>query len=196
VITASDFDEARTVSSGPPGSSNVLLPEEKHAGGGCTSLGTPVAALSEHADPVAKVTILPRPDARGCEQLPLVERHMYTEAYLHDSLAVRLGGRAAELVVMPGPPPARQRTWPGRPTCHQDVREFGLSQDARPGRYPEAARCSSAAADPACPAARSPRRPQRRSTGGRQAAARGREAGGELLTDHRSVLDALAGLLL
>jgi ATP-dependent Zn protease len=46
-----------------------------------------VAALSDHADPVAKVTILPAGQTLGVtEQLPLVERHMYGEDYLLDSL--------------------------------------------------------------------------------------------------------------
>jgi cell division protease FtsH len=34
------------------------------------------------------------------EQLPSDERHLYSESYLKDSLAVRLGGRAAELLVL------------------------------------------------------------------------------------------------
>jgi cell division protease FtsH len=60
-----------------------------------------VAALSPHADPVAKITILPAGQALGAtEQLPEVERHLYPESYLRDSLAVRLGGRAAELLVL------------------------------------------------------------------------------------------------
>jgi cell division protease FtsH len=59
-----------------------------------------IAALSEHGDPVAKVTILPAGQALGVtEQLPLDERHLYSEGYLKDSLAIRMGGRAAEQVV-------------------------------------------------------------------------------------------------
>jgi cell division protease FtsH len=60
-----------------------------------------VAVLSEHADPVAKVTILPAGQALGVtQQLPEDERHLYPESYLRDSLAVRLGGRAAEVLVL------------------------------------------------------------------------------------------------
>jgi cell division protease FtsH len=60
-----------------------------------------VALCSEHADPVAKVTILPAGRSLGVtQQLPTDERHLYSESYLHDSLAVRLGGRAAELLVL------------------------------------------------------------------------------------------------
>jgi cell division protease FtsH len=59
-----------------------------------------VAFLSEHADPVAKITILPAGRALGVtEQLPVDERHLYSESYLLDSLAVRLGGRASENLV-------------------------------------------------------------------------------------------------
>src|SRR6202012_3990407 len=99
ILTAADFDTARDrIILGRREGSNVLLPEEKHAVAVHESGHAIVAALSEHADPVAKVTILPAGQTLGVtEQLPLVERHMYSEDYLLDSLAVRLGGRAAEL---------------------------------------------------------------------------------------------------
>ena len=60
-----------------------------------------VAFLSEHADPVAKITILPAGRALGVtEQLPADERHLYPESYLLASLDVRLGGRASEILVL------------------------------------------------------------------------------------------------
>jgi cell division protease FtsH len=34
------------------------------------------------------------------EQLPEAERHLYPESYLYDSLSVRMGGRAGELLVL------------------------------------------------------------------------------------------------
>ena len=168
VITADDFFAARDrVILGRREGSNVLLPEEKHAVAVHESGHALVAALSEHADPVAKVTILPAGQTLGVtEQLPLVERHMYGEDYLYDSLAVRLGGRAAELVVLgQGSTGGRQR--PGRRDRpgHQDgprVRHVGR-RSAR-SDTPRAARCSSAAAAPACPAGPTPRRPRPRST--------------------------------
>jgi cell division protease FtsH len=50
---------------------------------------------------VAKVTILPRGAALGVsEQLPEFERHLYPESYLTDTLAVRLGGRASEILIL------------------------------------------------------------------------------------------------
>jgi cell division protease FtsH len=98
-----------------------------------------VAALSEHADPVAKVTILPAGQTLGVtEQLPLVERHMYSEDYLLDSLAVRLGGRAAELVVIgQGSTGASNDLAGATDLAIKMVREFGLSKTLGPIGYPE-----------------------------------------------------------
>jgi cell division protease FtsH len=130
VVTAADFDAARDrIILGRREGSNVLLPEEKHAVAVHESGHALVAALSEHADPVAKVTILPAGQALGVtEQLPLVERHMYGEDYLYDSLAVRLGGRAAELVVLgQGSTGAGNDLAGATDLATKMVREFGMS---------------------------------------------------------------------
>jgi cell division protease FtsH len=102
VITAADIDEARDrIILGRREASNALLPEEKQSVAVHESGHAVVALFSEHADPVAKVTILPSGRALGVtEQLPVDERHLYSEGYLHDSLAIRLGGRAAEVLVL------------------------------------------------------------------------------------------------
>jgi cell division protease FtsH len=102
VIAAVDLDEARDrVLLGPRRASNALLPGEKRAVAIHESGHALVALCSEHADPVAKVTILPAGQSLGVtQQLPADERHLYSESYLRDSLAVRLGGRAAELIVL------------------------------------------------------------------------------------------------
>src|ERR1700728_2727013 len=61
VLSAADFDTARDrLLIGRRDASNALLPEEKHAVAVHEAGHALVAALSEHADPVAKVTILPR----------------------------------------------------------------------------------------------------------------------------------------
>jgi len=101
-IFAADIDEARDrVLLGRRDASNALLPEEKHSVAVHESGHALVALLSVHADPVAKVTILPAGRALGVtEQLPIDERHLYPESYLLDSLAVRLGGRASENLVL------------------------------------------------------------------------------------------------
>jgi len=140
VIDANDFSEARDrIILGRREGSNVLLPEEKHAVAVHEGGHALVAALSEHADPVAKVTILPAGMALGVtEQLPLVERHMYSEDYLHDSLAVRLGGRAAELVVIgQGSTGAANDLAGATDLATKMVREFGLSSELGPIGYPE-----------------------------------------------------------
>jgi cell division protease FtsH len=72
------------------------------------------------------------------EQLPLVERHMYSEDYLRDSLAVRLGGRAAELVVIgQGSTGASNDLAGATDLATKMVREFGLSPELGPIGYPE-----------------------------------------------------------
>ena len=102
VIFAKDIDEARDrVVLGRRDASNALLPEEKHSVAVHEAGHALVALLSEHADPVAKITILPAGRALGVtEQLPVDERHLYAESYLLDSLAIRLGGRASENLVI------------------------------------------------------------------------------------------------
>jgi cell division protease FtsH len=139
-LRAADFDAARDrIILGRREGSNVLLPEEKHAVAVHESGHALVAALAEHADPVAKVTILPAGQTLGVtEQLPLVERHMYTEDYLEDSLAVRLGGRAAELVVLgQGSTGAANDLAGATDLAIKMVREFGLSATLGPVGYPE-----------------------------------------------------------
>jgi cell division protease FtsH len=62
---------------------------------------TLVARLIPGMDPVHKVTILPRGPALGVTQLvPEEDRHYYPKRFLMDRLAVSLGGRAAELLIL------------------------------------------------------------------------------------------------
>jgi cell division protease FtsH len=140
VLTAGDFDAARDrILLGRREGSNVLLPEEKHAVAIHESGHALVAVLSKHADPVAKITILPAGQTLGVtEQLPLDERHLYAEDYLTDSLAVRLGGRAAELVEFgQGSTGAANDLASATDLAIKMVREFGLSPALGPVGYPE-----------------------------------------------------------
>ena len=200
VITAADFAAARDrIILGRREGSNVLLPEEKHAVAVHESGHALVAALSEHADPVAKVTILPAGQTLGVtEQLPLVERHMYGEDYLHDSLAVRLGGRGAELVVLgQGSTGAANDLAGATDLATKMVREFGLSKTLGPVGYPEGGSVFLGSGGPGMSS-----RPFAEATQAeidREVAMLLREAekrAVELLTEHRSVLDALTNLLL
>jgi cell division protease FtsH len=57
--------------------------------------------LLPHADPIHKVTIIPRGMALGLtQQLPADEKHNYSRDYLNDQIAILLGGRIAEEITM------------------------------------------------------------------------------------------------
>jgi cell division protease FtsH len=54
-----------------------------------------------HADPIHKVTIIPRGMALGLTmQLPIDEKHNYSREYLEDQIAILLGGRIAEEITI------------------------------------------------------------------------------------------------
>ena len=56
-----------------------------------------VAVFSEHADPLHKVTIIPRGRALGVTmQLPEEDKHSYTKSYVETQIRVLMGGRVAE----------------------------------------------------------------------------------------------------
>jgi cell division protease FtsH len=60
-----------------------------------------VAHLTPHADPIHKVTIIPRGMALGVtQQLPIDDRHNYTREYLESMLSVMMGGRVSEEMFM------------------------------------------------------------------------------------------------
>ena len=138
IISAADFEAARDrLLIGRRDASNALLPEEKHAVAVHEAGHALVAALSEHADPVAKVTILSRGAALGVtEQLPEFERHLYPESRLTASLAVRLGGRAAEIVVLAEPSTgASNDLASATELATHMVREWGFSAKVGPISY-------------------------------------------------------------
>ena len=56
-----------------------------------------LAVVLPNADPIHKVTIIPRGMALGLtQQLPVDEKHNYTREYLLDQIAILMGGRIAE----------------------------------------------------------------------------------------------------
>jgi cell division protease FtsH len=135
VISGVDFSEARDrILLGRRDSSNALLPDEKRAVAVHESGHALVAAISEHGDPVAKVTILPAGQALGVtEQLPIDERHLYTEGYLKDSLAIRMGGRVAEQLVFGQSSTGAANDLAGATDlATRMVREFGMSETLGP----------------------------------------------------------------
>jgi cell division protease FtsH len=77
-----------------------LSEEEKRITAIHESGHTLVAKLTPGADPIHKVTIIPRGQALGAtQQLPETDRYHYGRNYLMSRIAVSLGGRAAEKAV-------------------------------------------------------------------------------------------------
>ncbi|HEY66414.1 MAG TPA: ATP-dependent zinc metalloprotease FtsH [Caldilineae bacterium] len=91
--------------------------------------------LLPHADPVHKVSIVPRGAAAlGVTiQVPLEDRYLLTEAELRDRMTVVLGGRAAEEIVFgqvsTGPADDLQRA---TELARRMVTQFGMSEDLGP----------------------------------------------------------------
>ena len=96
-VTARHLDEARDKVVLGAARSLVIQPEERHRLAIHESGHTIVAYFLPRADPLYKVSIVPRGRALGgTQQLPEQERHTLPEDYLKDRLAVMLGGRTAE----------------------------------------------------------------------------------------------------
>lgn len=138
-ITDGDVEDARDrILLGQRDRSTVLLPEERRAVASHEAGHALVAALCDNADPVHKVTILPSGRALGVtQQLPAHERHLYSEGYLYDTLAVQLAGRAAELLVFgQGSTGAADDLATATNIATKMVKEYGLSPELGPVGYP------------------------------------------------------------
>ena len=101
-IEMQELEEAiERVIAGPERKSHIMSDEEKrltayHEGG-----HTLVGMMLEHADPVHKVTIIPRGRAGGYTlMLPKEDRNYATRSELMDRIKVAMGGRVAEEVVL------------------------------------------------------------------------------------------------
>jgi cell division protease FtsH len=101
-VEMTDFEQAKDkVLMGVERKSMIISQAEKnntayHEGG-----HTLVARLMPHADPVHKVTIIPRGMSLGLtQQLPLDDKYTYTKDYLLTSITILLGGRSAEELVL------------------------------------------------------------------------------------------------
>ena len=98
VVTMHDFELAKDkVMMGAERRSLILTEEEKKNTAYHEAGHAVVAALIGNADPVHKVTIIPRGQALGVTmQLPVDDKHTYTRDYLKSQLAILMGGRIAE----------------------------------------------------------------------------------------------------
>ncbi len=137
VLAAADFDSARDRVLLGTRRSSPLAPEELatvaiHEAGHAL-----VATLSSGANPVSRVTVLGAGQALGLtETLPADDRRLYGERYLADTLAVRLGGRAAErLICGEASTGAADDLASATALATQMVRELGLSEAIGPVSY-------------------------------------------------------------
>jgi len=89
-----------------------------------------VSLLVPKADPLHKVTVIPRGMALGLtQQLPAEDRHNYSKEYLESQLAILMGGRCAEEIIL------NQQTTGAKndieratETAYQMVCEWGMSE--------------------------------------------------------------------
>jgi len=97
-VMMQDFEFAKDkVMMGSERRSMIISDEEKQVTAVHEAGHALLGVVLEHSDPVHKVTIIPRGMALGVTmQLPLDDKHSYATPYLHDQLAVLLGGRIAE----------------------------------------------------------------------------------------------------
>ncbi|HMI38961.1 MAG TPA: ATP-dependent zinc metalloprotease FtsH [Nitrospiraceae bacterium] len=97
-----DFEMAKDkVLMGAERKSLILSDEEKRTTAYHEAGHALIAKLIPGTDPVHKVTIIPRGRALGVTmQLPTDDRHGYSKVYLYNQLAILMGGRVAEELVL------------------------------------------------------------------------------------------------
>jgi cell division protease FtsH len=102
IVTQGDFELAKDkVLMGAERKSMVITNEEKRVTAYHEAGHTLVGLKVPNADPVHKVTIIPRGMALGVtQQLPEGDRHNYTKDYLLGQIAILMGGRIAEDVFL------------------------------------------------------------------------------------------------
>ena len=101
-VTMADFEMSKDkVLMGVERKSMILSDEEKKNTAYHEAGHALVAAMTPGADPVHKVTIIPRGMALGLTmQLPEADKHTYTKEFLEGTLAVLMGGRTAEEIFL------------------------------------------------------------------------------------------------
>lgn len=100
-VDNNDFDEAvERVLAGPQKKSRIISDKEKKIIAAHEVGHTVVARLTDHSDPVHKVTIVPRGQALGYTlQLPLEDKFLTSKSEILDKICILLAGRAAEELV-------------------------------------------------------------------------------------------------
>jgi cell division protease FtsH len=102
VVRMSDFEFAKDkVLMGAERRSMIISENEKRITAIHESGHALLAVMLPHADPIHKVTIIPRGMALGLTtMLPIDEKHNYSRDYLRDQICILLGGRIAEEITL------------------------------------------------------------------------------------------------
>jgi cell division protease FtsH len=134
-VARDDFDDARDrILMGQRRDSMAISEGEKEIIAYHETGHALLAHLLPHADPLHKVTILPSGMALGVtQQLPIEERHIYQREYIEDSLCVRMGGRAAEMIIFGTSSTGANNDLVGNTNlARKMVREWGMSERIGP----------------------------------------------------------------
>jgi cell division protease FtsH len=101
-IDLADFDAARDRIQMGAERKGMVITDKDRKTMACHEAGHAILAkFLPGADPVHKITIIPRGRAMGhTQQLPLQDRHAYAKDYLHDRITILMGGRAAEKILL------------------------------------------------------------------------------------------------
>jgi cell division protease FtsH len=101
-IEMEEFEDSKDkVMMGAERRSMIISDEEKKVTAYHESGHAIVAKLIPNTDPIHKVTIIPRGTALGLtQQLPMDEKHTHSKEFLLSNIAILMGGRAAEEIIL------------------------------------------------------------------------------------------------
>jgi len=134
-IAMEDFESARDrVLMGQERDTMILRPEERARIAHHESGHAVLAYVLDKADPLHKITIIPRGMALGVTMtLPEEDQHIMSREHLEDALCMRMGGRVAELLIYgdlsTGAADDLQRN---TELARRMVREWGMSKEIGP----------------------------------------------------------------
>ena len=138
-VTLHDFEAAiERVVAGLEKKTRVMNEHERRTVAYHESGHALTAALTQHGDPVSKISIIPR--SRGAlgytMQMPTEDRYLLTMDELLDKIAVMLGGRAAEMVVFGTlSTGASDDIMRASELARRMVSEYGMSEELGSVRY-------------------------------------------------------------
>ncbi len=140
IVQRSDFDEAKDKALlGMERRTAVINPREREVSAYHEAGHALVAWFSREADPVRKVSIIPRGMALGVTYIaPTEDRRLLTRKYLRSQISMMLGGRAAELIIFEEPTSGAQNDIEkATELAHNMVCRWGMSEELGPLNYSE-----------------------------------------------------------